>query len=344
MDIELKPLEEQTIVITGGSSGIGLATAKLAARRGARLVLAARSKGDLKRAAKEVEKLGGEAAWVTADVADADDVEGIAKRAIKEFGGFDTWVNNAGVSIYGRLEDVPVEDARRLFDVNYWGLVHGSLAAVPHLREHGGALINLGSIVSDVSIPLQGHYSATKHAVKAFTDALRVELEADDAPISVTLIKPSAIDTPYPQHARNYMDVEPKFPPPVYAPKTVARAILDAAVHPRRDLVVGGGGRLQTALGNVAPRLMDRFMESNMIDMQKSDEPRPRRRKDILYKARQHGEERGDYSGHVMRTSAYTQARMHPVRALLTLAALGVGVKMALGGDDDSSHFTGTGQ
>src|SRR4029079_1622040 len=103
------------------------------------------------------------------------------------------WVNNAGTSIFGKLEEISEDDHRRLFDINFWGLVSGSLVAAKHLRRRGGAIINLGSVASDNALPLQGMYSATKHAIKAFTDALRMELEAEGAPVSVTLIKPTSI-------------------------------------------------------------------------------------------------------------------------------------------------------
>ena len=332
MDIQLKPLEEQVVVITGASSGIGLVTAKMAAERGARVLLASRNRGDLRRAVKEIEKEGGEASYETADVTDPKEVEGIAKAARKRFGGFDTWVNNAGVSIYGTIDQVPLEDARQLFETNYWGVVHGSLAALPTLRRYGGALINLGSILSDRAIPLQGHYSASKHAVKGFTDALRMELEKEDAPVSVTLIKPGAIDTPYPHHAKNFMAVEPKHPAPVYAPRAVARAILRCAERPTRDITVGAGGRMISAMGNLAPRFTDRYMEATMFDQQKSDD-KPSR-KNILHKPyRKEGAERGDYPGYVMKSSAYTQSKLHPVRTALTLAALGLGAAVVFGGE-----------
>src|SRR5690242_13676398 len=163
--LRLKPLREQVIVVTGASSGIGLTTARLAAERGARLVVAARSEQALRQLEEEINTAGGEALAVAADVGKEEDVQHIADAAVTRFGGFDTWVNDAGISIYGRLLDVPPEDHQRLIQTNLWGVVHGSTVAARHLRNKGGAIINLGSIVSDRAIPLQGMYSASKHAV-----------------------------------------------------------------------------------------------------------------------------------------------------------------------------------
>src|SRR3954451_2377190 len=260
MKIRLKPLKEQVMVITGATSGIGLATAKRAAERGARVVLCSRNESGLQEAVAQIEESGGTARGVVADVSSPEDVERLAASAIEEFGSVNTWVNNAGVSFYGRLTEVALEDMRQLFEVNFWGMVHGARAAVPRLRATGGALINIGSIVSDRAIPLQGAYSASKHAVKGFTDALRMELQEEGAPISVTLIKPSAIDTPYFQHAKNYMEVRPKPPAPVYAPEVVANAILFSAENPERDVFVGAGGKAISAGGNYAPRFTDHVM------------------------------------------------------------------------------------
>ncbi len=331
MKIELKPIEEQVVVVTGASSGIGLATARLASERGARVVLASRDKADLKKAVREIQKGGGEAAYAVADVASYDQLRAVAELAVREFGGVDTWVNNAGVSVYGRVEEVALEDARRLFETNYWGTVHGSLVAAEFLRPHGGALINVGSVVSDRAVPLQGHYSASKHAVKGFTDALRMELEEEGAPISVTLVKPASIDTQFTSHAKSVMDAEPTLPPPVYSPRVVAKAILRCAERPVRDITVGAGGRAIAGLGLLRPRLTDRYMEASLFDQQKRDEPAPERRRDTLFKPlRGDLSERGDYPGHVAKTSAYTGARLHPIRTALAVAALGAGVAMAL--------------
>jgi short-subunit dehydrogenase len=250
-------------------------------------------------------------------------VQKIADEATSRFGGFDTWVNNAGVSIYGHMLDQSLEDQRRLFDTNYWGVVHGSMVACAHLRERGGALINVGSVLSDVAIPIQGTYCASKHAVKGYTDALRLELEEESAPISVTLIKPSTIDTPYVHHAKNLMPVKPMNPPPVYAPETVAEAILHCAENPERDVTVGGGGKVLAKAGNLAPQLTDKVIGATMFNVQKSDRPRPANHDDNLYTPSSDGEERGGYPGHVAESSIFTKATLHPIIAGSLIAGLG---------------------
>ncbi|HVG32834.1 MAG TPA: SDR family oxidoreductase [Pyrinomonadaceae bacterium] len=323
----LRKLDEQTIVITGASSGIGLVTARMAARRGARLVLAARSEEALKQLTDEIKAAGGEAISVVADVGREEDVQRIADAALHRFGGFDTWVNNAGVSIYGKLLEIETADLRRLFETNFWGVVYGSLAAARHLRGRGGAIINIGSTLSDRAIPIQGMYSASKHAVKGFTDALRMELEADGAPVSVTLIKPGAIDTPYPHHAKNYMETEPTVPPPVYAPEVVAEAILHCAEHPERDVFAGGGGKAISMTEKYAPRLTDKVMEWTMTDMQKSNEPpRPRGDNGLDHPSGEL-EERGGGHAYVAETSLYTKASLHPL--MTTAILLGAGLTIA---------------
>jgi short-subunit dehydrogenase len=320
MAVRLKPLGEQVVVLTGASSGIGLATAHLAARRGAKLVLASRNGDALDALVTEIERGGGEAIAVVADVARTDDLERVAGAARARFGGFDTWVNNAGVGVYGTVEEVPMADHRRLFDVNYFGLVQGSLVAARHLRERGGAIVNIGSVLSDRTVVLQGPYSASKHAVKAFTDTLRMELEHDGAPISVTLIKPSAIDTPFFEHAKSHLD-EPgiRNPPPAYDPALVAKAILHAAEHPSRTLVVGFGGHAVGLLGAHFPRLTDWLMEAGGFAAQVSDRPSPPGWRDNLYAPRKDGSETSSVPGGNRKTSVYLEAQLHP---LVTAAAV----------------------
>jgi NAD(P)-dependent dehydrogenase (short-subunit alcohol dehydrogenase family) len=329
MKLRLKSLPDQVLVITGASSGIGLVTAKRAAEQGAKVVLASRNQNDLETAVEDIHQIGGEAAYVVADVADPADVEKIAEKAIQTFGRIDTWVNNAGVALYGRVLDLDLEDMRRQLDVLYWGVVHGCRTAVPHLRENGGALINVGSVLSDRSVPLQGNYCAAKHAVKGFTDALRMELEADGLPISVTLIKPTSIDTPFFDKAKSLLGVEPQPVPPVYAPDIVAQAILDCARTPVRELNVGGAGRAMTAAAGLAPRLADRVLEKTGFESQKTDIP-ARGRDNLFQPMPYDGGERGrNWQGRVKETSVYTRAALHPRTA--ALAALGVGAGLLMG-------------
>jgi short-subunit dehydrogenase len=329
MKIKLKNLEEQVIVITGASSGIGLVTARLAAKRGARLILNARNEEALRLITNDINEAGGAAEFVAGDVGKLDDVRRMADEATRRFGGFDTWVNNAGVSIYGHVLDQSLEDQRRLFDTNYWGVVHGSMVACETLRTRGGALINIGSVLSDRAIPIQGTYCASKHAVKGYTDALRMELEKEGAPISVTLIKPSAIDTPYRLHAKNLMPVEPLNPPPVYAPETVAETILYCAENPERDVYVGGGGKALSAFGYYAPRGTDKVMTATMFDLQQSDQPRSAKREDSLHAPSEDGAERGGYPGHVAESSVYTKASLHPVLTATLIVGSGLALAAA---------------
>ena len=193
-----------------------------------------------------------------------------AREAVEHFGRIDTWVNNAGVSIYGRLDEVSDADSRRLFDTNFWGVVNGSLAALPHLKARGGSLINVGSEVSEAVVPLQGIYTASKHAVKGFTDALRVEIEElDKALVSITLIQPTAVDTPFPHHARNYMEREPKLPTPMINPEQVAEAILKAATEGGRDVKVGAMAVVNTAISKLMPSLGDKMSAGEEVSSRK---------------------------------------------------------------------------
>lgn len=334
MSLSLKPLDQQTIVLTGATSGIGLATALEAASRGVNLVLVAREPSDLDATAEQCRSRGARVETVAADVADRAVLDLVAQTAQDRFGGFDTWINNAGVSVYGEIKDVPEEDARQLFETNYWGVVHGSLVAAEHFRgrsgETAGALINLGSVLSDRAIPLQGHYSASKHAVKGFTDAFRMELEKEGVPVSVTLVKPSAINTPYPDHAANYMDRAAALPQPSYTPEVVARAILHAAEHPQRDVTVGAKDGVMSLLGQIAPRLTDKIMEAAFFDQQKKDAPASGDRHGTVQEPIPgSGHLYGDADGHVFQSSVWTQLQQRPLAAAGVALAAGFAVALA---------------
>jgi hypothetical protein len=185
------------------------------------------------------------------------------------------------------------------------------LIAADHLATKGGAIINIGSALSDRAIPIQGTYCATKHAVKGFTDSLRMELEHDNAPISVTLIKPAAINTPYALHAKNYLPTEPKNPAPVYAPAIVAETILYAAENPVRDLYAGGAAKALSLVAPYAPNLIDKYMQRTLFDANQRERHSSAQHKALHYPS---GElkETGEYEGHVAKTSLYTKARLHP--------------------------------
>jgi short-subunit dehydrogenase len=328
MEIEMtarqKPVEEQVVVITGASSGIGLATARLFASRGVKgLVLVARNEEALRKIADELNSNDTRAIAVPADVSLREDLERVAKTAVETFGGFDTWVNDAAVALYGALEEIPLQDQRQLFEVNYWGVVNGSLIAAQHLRRQGGTIINVGSVLSERTMMLQTQYSASKHAVKAFTDGLRMELENADAPIRVTLVKPSSIDTPYVEHARNYLDKNPMVPPPAYDPHLVAKAIVFASENKRRELTVGFGGWVIGAMGKVAPRLTDKAMEWTGYAAQTTDHPERLRMRDNLYQPREGGDVYSSLPHEPRKTSLLLSAQIHPLATVMIAAGLG---------------------
>ncbi|HEV7351900.1 MAG TPA: SDR family oxidoreductase [Brevundimonas sp.] len=273
--LRLKPLSQQVVVITGATSGIGLATARRAAAAGACVFLIARHEEDLRLLCETLQRDGGRCAWAVADVGDATALEAAAEKCERLFGGIDTWVNNAGAAAPGSLREMPLAEQRALFETNYWGVVNGSLAAAARLAGRGGAIINVGSSLADAPAPGQGVYAASKHAVKGFTQGLRLELARAGAPVAVTLVKPAAVDTAWDRRARRLGGYAARHPQPVYAAHVVADAILHCAAHPVREITVGGGGRLiaaaYAALPGVAEPLFAAF--APVVQPVRGDDP-----------------------------------------------------------------------
>ncbi len=325
MTIQLKRLADQVIVVTGASSGIGLVTARTAARRGAKVMLIARSEAELGAIVRDINNAGGDADYAIADVANPAALAAAARATVARFGRVDTWVNDAGVAIYARLTDTPEDEHQRLFQTNYFGAVHGCLAALPVLRRQGGALITVGSIASDIPSPVMGAYAASKHALKAYVEALRIELREQAPGISVTLVKPSGIDTPIARHAANHEGGEAQIPPPVYDPQLVADAILDCAEHPRREITVGGAGRAQVLFAQHFPALFEKL--APLIGGALTDPGKAQPSPSNLFAGVGAGEERSGEQ-HPRRTSVYTAAARRPGLA----AAVGLGgVALAVG-------------
>lgn len=341
--MQLKPINEQIVVIVGASSGIGRAAALEFARRGARLVVAARGAEGLQSLVEEIRaRGGGEALAVPCDVLDFEAVKTVAERAVERYGGLDTWVHLAAVSIYATFEQTSPAEFKQVIDTNLTGQAYGAMAALPFIRREGrGALIHVSSVEARRALPLQSAYAASKHGIKGFLDALRVELLHEGASISVTEVLPSSINTPFFDKARTKTGVKPVGIPPLYQPETVAAAILYAAANPIPEIIVGGAGKGLILGEKFAPRAVDAMLARIGFEGQRTPEPKSADAPDNMSRSLEGAASRvrGEFDGRAFERSAYTWLATHPLaKAALTATVAGVAalfLSRSLRGEDD---------
>ncbi len=282
--MQLKPISQQVVAIVGASSGIGRETALQFAQKGASVVVSARNELGLNSLVAEIQASGGKATAIVGDVADFERVKAIADYTVKQYGRLDTWVHCAATGILAPFAEITPEEFKRVIDVTLMGQVYGAMAALPHLKQEGrGAMIHVSSMEGRRALPLQSPYSTAKHGLEGFLESLRVELQHDKIPISVTSIKPAVINTPFYNHVLTKLGVKPTGLPPYYSPKLVAEAILHTAKHPTRDFIVGDVGRILDLCQKLSPELMDAILVAIGFSGQRTSEPKSADGQNNLY-------------------------------------------------------------
>ncbi|MBD3884681.1 SDR family oxidoreductase [Phormidium tenue FACHB-886] len=328
--MNLKSIDQQVIVILGASSGIGRETALQFAKRGAKLIVAARNEAGLGTLIEEIARLGGTATHVVADTSSFEQVKAVADKAVQLYGRLDTWVHTAAVNLYATFEQTTPEEFNRIMDVNLMGQVYGAMAALPYLKREGqGALIHISSVEARRSLPYHSAYAAAKHGIDGFLDALRVELMHDHIPISVTNIMPASINTPLFNKSRTKIGVKPQGLPPIYQPDSVAEAILYAAEHPTREIVVGGAGQAMLFLQKISPSLMDAVLNQIGFQLQQTKEPKAEQEPDNLFEPIADNHVKGDFNDQA-RPSVSAWFNTHPTVKWGAIAALGVAALVVL--------------
>ena len=281
--MQLKPISQQVVAIVGASSGIGRETALQFARKGAKVVVSARNETGLNSLVKEIHALGSEAKAIAKDVADFEQVKAIADYTVEQYGRLDTWVHCAATGILAPFTELTPEEFKRVVDVTLMGQVYGAMAALPYLKQSGGAMIHVSSMEGRRALPLQSAYSTAKHGLEGFLESLRIELQHEKAPVSVTSIKPAVINTPFYNHVLTKLGVKPTGLPPYYSPKLVAEAILHTAEHPTRDFIVGDVGRILDLGQRLSPELMDAILLAISFKGQRTSEPKTAEDPNNLY-------------------------------------------------------------
>jgi NAD(P)-dependent dehydrogenase (short-subunit alcohol dehydrogenase family) len=283
MASSIEKLARRTVVVTGASAGVGRAAALRFAGAGAHLALIARDAKALETVKQEVERRGGTAMVVSADVADAEAIFDAADSIVARTGSIDVWINDAMVTVFSPVWKITPAEFRRVTEVTYLGVVHGTMAALRHMRPRGrGTIIQVGSALAYRGIPLQAAYCGAKYAIRGFTDSLRCELIHAKSAIALTMIELPAVNTPQFDWARTHMPTRPRPVPPVVQPEVIADVILRAALKPRREYWVGFS-TLKAILANmVMPEFLDRYLASHTYDQQATDVAVTATRKDNL--------------------------------------------------------------
>jgi len=283
-------------VITGASAGVGRAAAIRFARDGAQVALIARGRAGLEAARADVERAGGRALTVQADVADAAALEQAAARVEAELGPIDVWINSAMVTVFAPFAELTVEEFRRVTDVTYLGQVHGAMAALRRMRARDrGTIVQVGSALAYRGIPLQSAYCGAKHAVQGFTESLRTELLHDGSRVWITMVQLPALNTPQFDWCKSKMPRRAQPVPPIYQPEVAADAIHFAAHHRRRELYVGASTAIVISGNKLAPGLGDWYLARTGVDSQMYDGPQPRGRRDNLW---QPADDQRDFGAH----------------------------------------------